>query len=195
PSFPTRRSSDLDEAVEDLLKEIDQVESDVNILFYGDHFPSLFRGTEDRFSRKEIHETPWFLYMNHGRSKDGIHLKGLSPAFFTTVLLREGDYYVSPFQALMDQLLSEDVRRIGDDFIITDAGKINDNDLSSEVIQLVNDYRLVVYDSLFGKNKLGDKFFLEKGEDRKSTRLNSSHVSISYAVFCLKKKKNTRWQQ
>src|SRR4051812_49881774 len=27
-------------------------------------------------------------------------------------------------------------------------------------------------------------------EDRKSTRLNSSHMSISYAVFCLKKKKN-----
>src|SRR5690606_40302603 len=29
------------------------------------------------------------------------------------------------------------------------------------------------------------------GEDRKSTRLNSSHVKISYAVFCLKKKKDT----
>src|SRR5699024_12038936 len=28
--------------------------------------------------------------------------------------------------------------------------------------------------------------------DRKSTRLNSSHVSISYAVFCLKKKKQRR---
>src|SRR5437868_12036419 len=28
--------------------------------------------------------------------------------------------------------------------------------------------------------------------DRKSTRLNSSHVSISYAVFCLKKKHNVR---
>src|SRR5690554_7125381 len=28
------------------------------------------------------------------------------------------------------------------------------------------------------------------GRDRKSTRLNSSHVRISYAVFCLKKKKN-----
>src|SRR5207249_1236138 len=28
--------------------------------------------------------------------------------------------------------------------------------------------------------------------DRKSTRLNSSHVSISYAVFCLKKKKTPR---
>src|SRR5207249_10756710 len=30
--------------------------------------------------------------------------------------------------------------------------------------------------------------------DRKSTRLNSSHVSISYAVFCLKKKKKKRRQ-
>src|SRR5207249_9224591 len=30
--------------------------------------------------------------------------------------------------------------------------------------------------------------------DRKSTRLNSSHVSISYAVFCLKKKKKTKKQ-
>src|SRR5438876_676808 len=29
--------------------------------------------------------------------------------------------------------------------------------------------------------------------DRKSTRLNSSHPSISYAVFCLKKKKNSRY--
>src|SRR5258707_10680535 len=30
----------------------------------------------------------------------------------------------------------------------------------------------------------------EEGLDRKSTRLNSSHANISYAVFCLKKKKN-----
>src|SRR5438874_8082137 len=29
----------------------------------------------------------------------------------------------------------------------------------------------------------------QRGTDRKSTRLNSSHVEISYAVFCLKKKK------
>src|SRR5258705_5815949 len=34
------------------------------------------------------------------------------------------------------------------------------------------------------------------GQDRKSTRLNSSHLGISYAVFCLKKKKeNTNSDQ
>src|SRR5262245_65183024 len=31
-----------------------------------------------------------------------------------------------------------------------------------------------------------------RGRDRKSTRLNSSHLGISYAVFCLKKKKTTK---
>src|SRR5690349_23865320 len=34
-----------------------------------------------------------------------------------------------------------------------------------------------------------------KAADRKSTRLNSSHVEISYAVFCLKKKKKKNIQQ
>src|SRR3712207_8373551 len=43
------------------------------------------------------------------------------------------------------------------------------------------------------------KFTLEGGkislEDRKSTRLNSSHANISYAVFCLKKKEHTLLHQ
>src|SRR2546426_9103556 len=40
---------------------------------------------------------------------------------------------------------------------------------------------------------LGDMIPVMAG-DRKSTRLNSSHLVISYAVFCLKKKKNTKTQ-
>src|SRR5699024_8872897 len=37
-------------------------------------------------------------------------------------------------------------------------------------------------------HKLGSDRWAKARRDRKSTRLNSSHVSISYAVFCLKKK-------
>src|SRR3712207_7417121 len=37
---------------------------------------------------------------------------------------------------------------------------------------------------------LTGKVAIVTGADRKSTRLNSSHANISYAVFCLKKKKN-----
>src|SRR5437899_9268429 len=41
-------------------------------------------------------------------------------------------------------------------------------------------------------NVVALKFTRKTGEDRKSTRLNSSHLGISYAVFCLKKKKKKK---
>src|SRR5437899_9507642 len=37
--------------------------------------------------------------------------------------------------------------------------------------------------------------FVQETQDRKSTRLNSSHLGISYAVFCLKKKKKNKKQK
>src|SRR2546430_7907826 len=40
------------------------------------------------------------------------------------------------------------------------------------------------------KGQGAELFSVGAGQDRKSTRLNSSHSQISYAVFCLKKKKN-----
>src|SRR3712207_7077759 len=49
-------------------------------------------------------------------------------------------------------------------------------------------------DALTGHRDLARKLRQRPGaavQDRKSTRLNSSHANISYAVFCLKKKKNT----
>src|SRR5438477_9053719 len=39
----------------------------------------------------------------------------------------------------------------------------------------------------------GELSILAGDRDRKSTRLNSSHMSISYAVFCLKKKIGVAW--
>src|SRR5437764_4768597 len=42
------------------------------------------------------------------------------------------------------------------------------------------------------QSRAGDQPVIERVRDRKSTRLNSSHRCISYAVFCLKKKKNNK---
>src|SRR5256885_8817739 len=45
-----------------------------------------------------------------------------------------------------------------------------------------------------GQIELGTGIAAHDAVDRKSTRLNSSHLVISYAVFCLKKKKTTNIQ-
>src|SRR4051794_39147467 len=55
--------------------------------------------------------------------------------------------------------------------------------------------RYAISDSAWAMHVLGLQERLpgtEHVQDRKSTRLNSSHPSISYAVFCLKKKKNAQ---
>src|SRR5690625_6930712 len=46
-----------------------------------------------------------------------------------------------------------------------------------------------------GYRSSSDAVQAQDWEDRKSTRLNSSHVAISYAVFCLKKKKKMNTTQ
>src|SRR5690242_20880859 len=46
--------------------------------------------------------------------------------------------------------------------------------------------------SVFEAHGFGWAYCAVQPRDRKSTRLNSSHMSISYAVFCLKKKKKKK---
>src|SRR5437588_12103905 len=48
---------------------------------------------------------------------------------------------------------------------------------------------------LLGRNFPKSRKSLSSGKDRKSTRLNSSHTVISYAVFCLKKKMKQRQEE
>src|SRR5262245_62881807 len=59
------------------------------------------------------------------------------------------------------------------------------------VIEVLLAFGGVGIEHIFPGPDLGDRHVLRSEgllEDRKSTRLNSSHLGISYAVFCLKKK-------
>src|SRR5699024_12633072 len=78
-------------------------------------------------------------------------------------------------------LLSQGIIPIAneDDVTSLHKGKFSDNDeLASLVAELIKADQMIILSDIDG---------VYNG-DRKSTRLNSSHVSISYAVFCLKKK-------
>src|SRR2546430_7487251 len=66
-----------------------------------------------------------------------------------------------------------------------------------EAIQVIRNSRLMIADghhrytvALAHRDEMRARHGAGPWEDRKSTRLNSSHSQISYAVFCLKKKKN-----
>lgn len=147
-----------DDAIHELIDKIESSDREVNLLLYGDHYPSLFRGLEEEFAGY-VNETPWFLYMNNNRSEQVSQYEGLSPMFLVTVLLREGGYYVSPFQGLMDTLLSSDIKRIGSDFVVTSQGIQSDTELSAEVRGHIENYRIIMYDALFGSNWLSDDFY------------------------------------
>src|SRR5258707_9598100 len=70
------------------------------------------------------------------------------------------------------------------------AEKLTPELLSAAAISTVN--LAEVHGKLVGRGLRPDDAWEAALRDRKSTRLNSSHANISYAVFCLKKKKKTR---
>src|SRR5690625_5350426 len=109
----------------------------------------------------------------------------------TTIIINELPYQVN--KAKLIEKIAEHVRekRIEG---ITDLNDESDRngmrivmevrrDMNADVV-LNNLYKYTAMQTTFGVNMLA----LVDG-DRKSTRLNSSHVAISYAVFCVKKKK------
>src|SRR5690606_41928537 len=75
---------------------------------------------------------------------------------------------------------------------------VKENIKSSVALDFVNTvgnkgYKTILADPPWRfTNRTGKVAPEHKRLDRKSTRLNSSHVKISYAVFCLKKKKKTQ---
>src|SRR5207253_9534935 len=62
------------------------------------------------------------------------------------------------------------------------------NDLSGDDLSRARGFKSVVLSEANKDGRPSDRT-TDLKPDRKSTRLNSSHVAISYAVFCLKKKK------
>src|SRR5699024_11634825 len=74
------------------------------------------------------------------------------------------------------------------------SGKNFDYDVDLKLVEnkikekIAEPFNMTPEEAALGILRIANSNMLNALKDRKSTRLNSSHVSISYAVFCLKKK-------
>src|SRR5688572_32743989 len=81
--------------------------------------------------------------------------------------------------------------------LVSETGIYNRDEISRYILllglhlQLVDDQLPITTPSRYSIS-ISERGFHSHITDRKSTRLNSSHSQISYAVFCLKKKKKTK---
>lgn len=143
-----------DQAVKDLIADLDAREKNTNIIFYGDHGPNLLNKTKTVFTKEEIEATPYFIYLNNNRMAKAEKAPSdkQSPIFLVPKLLKEGDYKVSGFYYLMIALLESNVSEIGSDYVIFEGKKTKLPDLPADIQELVKDYELIVYDKSFGKN-------------------------------------------
>src|SRR5690606_42127320 len=101
--------------------------------------------------------------------------------------------FSSPCSSAHPDLPSFPTRRSSD---LTAASRYEDNLAVNKAVADVKDSVRIIptpksMNVKRGTTTLNDQWTITFAGDRKSTRLNSSHVKISYAVFCLKKKKNT----
>src|SRR5438067_13392656 len=124
---------------------------------------------------------------------DDRHLALLHRPLVLVGALGDALLHVSAAQCLDEAAPLVDLRHHGADRFVHPVGERLDEPASPERIHRLRHFGLVGHDLLDSQRGTGGK--LGGDGDRKSTRLNSSHVSISYAVFCLKKKKKKEESQ
>src|SRR3712207_8332072 len=105
----------------------------------------------------------------------------MSVLFFLIILQPPGSTlfpYTTLFRSGAGQIVESDRTALGECRRAGDAGPLRTDPRGADGRVVDVDLRLARRDAV--------------GVDRKSTRLNSSHANISYAVFCLKKNINSR---
>src|SRR2546430_10965914 len=100
--------------------------------------------------------------------------------FFFLMIRRPPRSTLFPYTTLFRSLALDERRRL--DQVFPRRGAVGHPDLGPEALQVV---------ARVGHVVVAEPEPLARDRDRKSTRLNSSHSQISYAVFCLKKKKDS----
>src|SRR5699024_10679576 len=134
----------------------------------------------------------------HPEVEDTKYGKNILKQFLFSICKYNGDYTIESF---IENEVENIRKQVGDQKVLCAlSGGVDSSVVAALIHKAIGDQLTCIFvdHGLLRKNEADDvmKLFADEFHmniDRKSTRLNSSHVSISYAVFCLKKKKFNKY--
>lgn len=162
-----------DKAVEAFIKQIDQLDKPVTVVWYGDHLPGLYNSASLAKHSMKLHETDYFIYNNQTHQLSHTN-RLISPYSFSALALQNGDDKVTPYYALITNVANQlpamtssptgavNNAMNGSNIFVDQAGKeIKYHQLTKQQKTLYHDYQLIQYDITAG-NQYSAKWAQQK---------------------------------
>ena len=141
-----------DQALDNFIKQIDQLAEPTIVVFWGDHLPSVYGDVIfNQNSLDKMHETPLLIYSNVNKKDKELGM--ISPIYFAPELLEVANADITGFYALLNQLQSNLPAFEKEMYLEKNAEKMKKsvNELSQETQALLADYYMIQYDITTGK--------------------------------------------
>ncbi|SKA90164.1 Phosphoglycerol transferase MdoB [Clostridium sp. USBA 49] len=148
------KQSDI--AIKNLIDGVSKLKEPTIVVFWGDHLPSLsnsiyedskYLGDDESLNERKLSETPLFIYSNYNLKKE--NLKTISPAFLGVTLFDILNKPLTPYYAMLEDIKSQ-VPGLKSSVLIDSNSNIK-KDLSDDEKELIEEYKLIQYDLLLGK--------------------------------------------
>ncbi|MFR1146031.1 MAG: LTA synthase family protein [Bifidobacterium catenulatum] len=166
-----------DQATQDFLNTLNNIDRPITVVFYGDHLPGIYSTAySDSDDILGLHETDYFIWSNNASSAAGTKLDDASSAYtssnyFSAQLASHLNAKVSPYLAFLTEMhqaipaMSVPSAAGGSSdkpvYLNAAGACMNEKDLSEEAKTLLHDYKLIQYDMSAGRNYLKDTDFVE----------------------------------
>ena len=166
-----------DQATQDFLNTLNNIDRPITVVFYGDHLPGIYSTAySDSDNILGLHETDYFIWSNNASSAAGTKLDNASSAYtssnyFSAQLASHLNAKVSPYLAFLTEMhqaipamsVPSAAGGSSDKPVYLNAAGVcmNEKDLSEEAKTLLHDYKLIQYDMSAGRNYLKDTDFVE----------------------------------
>lgn len=166
-----------DQATQDFLNTLNNIDRPITVVFYGDHLPGIYSTAySDSDNILGLHETDYFIWSNNASSAAGTKLDDASSAYtssnyFSAQLASHLNAKVNPYLAFLTEMhqaipaMSVPSAAGGSSdkpvYLNAAGACMNEKDLSEEAKTLLHDYKLIQYDMSAGRNYLKDTDFVE----------------------------------